>query len=300
MNMRSFGGISSPRRGVYLPRIQGTCVTTVDMADYIGRCSSSIPCIGRGTFAIHNENYFRHRWHRGSGRVSFGKRNSDGITLLWCRTASQQAETEQVGHEPGDNPMISVESCQKLTPLHADNVFLNPETPEVRCVADLERLLHTHAGRGISSRHGMRIDDRKRIYGKNEIEPAVSLSFLELVMESAGEFTVLVLMGAGAASLVLELWLAANESREPNLIESVSILVAVAVVVLVSAGNNWQKDRQFRELQEVQSRETVRAIREAEEVNVLVEDVVVGDVLLLETGDILCADGILVQGFNVR
>jgi magnesium-transporting ATPase (P-type) len=114
------------------------------------------------------------------------------------------------------------------------------------------------------------------------------------------EFTVLTLIGAGGVSLVLELWLAAKEGRDANVIESVSILAAVVVVVLVSAGNNWQKERQFRALEEVQSKSVVRAIRDGVEISLPVERVVVGDLLMLETGDILCADGVLVRGFNIR
>jgi Ca2+ transporting ATPase len=75
---------------------------------------------------------------------------------------------------------------------------------------------------------------------------------------------------------------------------------AVCVVVLVTAVNNYQKERQFRMLQAVSSDVTVRAIRNGREVELPVRDVLVGDLLLVETGDILCTDGILVAGCDVK
>lgn len=44
----------------------------------------------------------------------------------------------------------------------------------------------------------------------------------------------------------------------------------------------------------------VRAIRNGREVELPVRDVLVGDLLLVETGDILCTDGLLVAGCDVK
>lgn len=122
----------------------------------------------------------------------------------------------------------------------------------------------------------------------------------ELVLEALSDFTVLTLIGAAGISVTLELWLATREAREANIIEGLSIIIAVAVVVLVSAGNNWQKEKQFQALDKVSSRAFVRAVRDGAEVRLPAEDVVVGEVLKLETGDILCADGVLLQGYDIR
>lgn len=44
----------------------------------------------------------------------------------------------------------------------------------------------------------------------------------------------------------------------------------------------------------------MRAIRDGREQALPVRDVLVGDLLLVETGDILCADGLLVAGCDVK
>ena len=44
----------------------------------------------------------------------------------------------------------------------------------------------------------------------------------------------------------------------------------------------------------------VRALRQGREVELPVREVLVGDLLLVETGDILCTDGLLVAGCDVK
>jgi Ca2+ transporting ATPase len=209
---------------------------------------------------------------------------------------------DEIGEHKNDGrgkSMLSLAECQQMLPLHAGNVYLNVPD-KVTCAADLVACLDTDTEHGISKSSGWSPEERMEMYGSNALEPPTSPSFLELVLDALNEFTVLVLLGAGGASMLLELWLAGKEQRDANLIESVSILAAVAVVVLVSAVNNWQKDKQFKALQEVQSKENVRAIRNGREMSLPAEHVVVGDLLVVETGDILCADGVLIQGYDVK
>ncbi len=55
------------------------------------------------------------------------------------------------------------------------------------------------------------------------------------------------------------------EGDSSGWIEGVAIIVSVIVVCTVSAGNNWMKERQFRALNELSSREAqVKVIRNGE------------------------------------
>ncbi|KAI8113674.1 hypothetical protein M9435_003668 [Picochlorum sp. BPE23] len=213
--------------------------------------------------------------------------------MLVCRAVGMETSRK----ETSQRPLLSEEDCRKLTPLHAGNIYENPALPMIKTANDLAVGLKTNLEDGIVSSSE---DERRNKYGANSVAKPEPPSFYKLILDALNEFTVLTLIGAGGVSLVLELWLAAKEGRDANVIESVSILAAVVVVVLVSAGNNWQKERQFRALEEVQSKSVVRAIRDGVEISLPVERVVVGDLLMLETGDILCADGVLVRGFNIR
>ncbi len=218
--------------------------------------------------------------------------------------AQQQESVESSVLEQKDVPTpristLTIDELVSLIPLHAGNVY--ERVPGITSAGDLAQGLCTSLEDGISTTNGiLDVEKRREMYGSNVVEKPGSPSILDLLMDALQDFTVLTLIGAGVVSMALELWLAAKEGRDANIIESVSILLAVSVVVLVTAGNNWQKERQFQALEQVQSKSCVRAVRNGKEMQLPVEDVVVGDVLMLETGDILCADGVLIRGFDVK
>jgi Ca2+ transporting ATPase len=70
-----------------------------------------------------------------------------------------------------------------------------------------------------------------------------------------------------------------------NWIEGVAILIAVAVVVLVTAGNDYAKEKQFRGLQEkIESEHKFAVMRGGQSIQINVKEIVVGDVLQVKYG----------------
>jgi len=120
-----------------------------------------------------------------------------------------------------------------------------------------------------------------------------------MVVDAFDDFTLRTLTASGVASMALERYVHPDAGLE-GMVEGAAILLAVAVCVAVAAGNNYQKEVQFRELSAVASDVSVRVVRSGEPRDVSCFDVVPGDVLLVEAGDILCADGVLVAGSEVR
>jgi len=83
-------------------------------------------------------------------------------------------------------------------------------------------------------------------------------------------------------------------------VEGVTILVAVLIVVLVGSLNDWQKEKQFKVLNEKREERVIKVIRDGEERMIDIHSVVVGDVVLFEPGEIIPCDGIFLSGHNVR
>ncbi|KAL6771810.1 hypothetical protein ACKKBG_A27885 [Auxenochlorella protothecoides x Auxenochlorella symbiontica] len=165
-------------------------------------------------------------------------------------------------------------------------------------------------GLGTSPHSGLAEDEagltaRAERYGSNAFPEQASVSFFELAVEALQDFTVLTLIGAGTISLALSLLVSGSTApgAEPgggSFVEGASILASVAVVVAVGAGNNWQKERQFRALQALQRDETVRCVRCGAERALGVQRLLPGDLLLVSAGDILPVDGVLVGGNDLR
>jgi len=88
---------------------------------------------------------------------------------------------------------------------------------------------------------------------------------------------ILILMFAAVVVIVIGLF-----KDPPDVLEGAAILCAVGVVVSVSAWNDWSKEKEFRQLQEVYSRsQTFCALRGRREVELQWEEIVVGDLLKL-------------------
>ncbi|KAI8597204.1 PMCA-type calcium-translocating P-type ATPase [Dissophora ornata] len=83
-------------------------------------------------------------------------------------------------------------------------------------------------------------------------------------------------------------------------VEGVAILAAVVIVVMVGSVNDYQKEAQFRTLNAKKEDREVKALRNGETVLLSVFDIVVGDVLHLEPGDVIAADGIYLGGHNLK
>eukprot|EP00741_Cyanophora_paradoxa_P022041 tig00021433_g21277.t1 len=89
-------------------------------------------------------------------------------------------------------------------------------------------------------------------------------------------------------------------SELPGYVEGLAILVVVFTVSFVSAFNDWQKDRQFRSLNGVKNNRKVKVVRGGHATQVSIYDINVGEVVILDTGDQVPADGVFIEGFNLE
>ncbi|KAK4034511.1 Ca2+-transporting ATPase [Parachaetomium inaequale] len=147
--------------------------------------------------------------------------------------------------------------------------------------------------------------DRRRVFGENKLPERKSKSFLQLAWIALQDRVLILLSIAAAVSLGLGLYQTFDGHHEEGRgarvgwIEGVAIIVAILVVVIVGALNDWQKERQFRRLNQKKEDRVVTVIRSGKASRVSVHDVLVGDVMVLEQGDVIPVDGVLLQGHNV-
>ncbi|XP_055353324.1 plasma membrane calcium-transporting ATPase 2-like isoform X2 [Paramacrobiotus metropolitanus] len=151
-------------------------------------------------------------------------------------------------------------------------------------------------------------DIRRQVYGANVIPPKPPKAFLRLVWEALQDLTLIILEVAAVISLVLSFIHFPDDDdehkeQEANVewIESVAIIVSVLVVVFVTAFNDYTKERQFRGLQsKIDTEHKIAAIRNSEVVQVPVKELLVGDICQVKYGDLLPADGIVIQSNDLK
>ncbi|VDO93065.1 unnamed protein product, partial [Soboliphyme baturini] len=172
------------------------------------------------------------------------------------------------------------------------------------------------------------IERRKAVFGSNVIPPQKPKSFFRLVWEALQDITLIILVGAALVSLGLSFYTPPTEDSEveilschlsvaktcaifvvpeyqflpyPGYIEGLAIFISVIVVVLVTAGNDYTKERQFRGLQsKIEHEHKFSVIRNGEQVQIPVGDIVVGDICMVKYGDLLPADGIIIQSNDLK
>lgn len=81
--------------------------------------------------------------------------------------------------------------------------------------------------------------------------------------------------------------------------EGTSILVAVVIIVTVTSGNNWVKEQQFKKLNAIANKKNVNVIRNGNVHNIPVEELLVGDIQIVETGEIISVDGFLIESHDI-
>lgn len=147
-------------------------------------------------------------------------------------------------------------------------------------------------------------EDRKRIFDDNRLPERKAKNIFQLAWMAYNDKILILLTVAAIIALALGIY----QSTQPHpdgeagveWVEGVAIIVAIVVVVVVGAVNDWQKERQFVKLNKKKDARNVQVIRSGKAQEISVHDLLVGDLMVIEPGDILPVDGIFVAGHSVK
>ena len=144
--------------------------------------------------------------------------------------------------------------------------------------------------------------DRKRIFKINVLPEKKAKSLWELAWLAYNDKVLILLTAAAVVSLALGIYQSqSGEGGEKvQWVEGVAIAVAIFIVVVVGAANDWQKERQFVKLNKKKDDRDVKVIRSGKSREISVHDILVGDVMHLEPGDMIPVDGVFVGGHNLK
>lgn len=136
---------------------------------------------------------------------------------------------------------------------------------------------------------------RQNMFGSNVYKEKPPKSLWSLITDEFEDQVLQLLMFAALISTVLGV--AVEEQRQEGAyIDGIAIWCAVVLVSMVGATNNYQKEKQFRNINQQRDAIDVTVLRSGKEMTVPSYQIVVGDIMLVDTGDKLVADGLLVLG----
>ncbi|KAF4430994.1 calcium-translocating P-type ATPase, PMCA-type [Fusarium austroafricanum] len=236
--------------------------------------------------------------------------SSDGTTVVPSMHTSDIPQFLDAGHEKHIDIIKDPSNPFGYSP-DTLNRLLDPKSLDVlKAFGGLSGLAKSldvdlSAGLGVDELNTQNCP-RIKTYGKNQLPAKKPKSIWRLAWITFQEAVLIMLTVAGTISLALGLYETFGTKHKPgdptpvDWVEGVAILGAVLIVVVVASHNDWQKEKAFVKLNTKKDDREVKVLRSGKSMMVNVAEVVVGDVLYLEPGDLIPTDGIFIDGHNVK
>lgn len=129
----------------------------------------------------------------------------------------------------------------------------------------------------------------RKKYGTNEIKKGKTNSFFSLLLESLGDPIIKILLIALAIKIVFLF-------RDFDWFETLGILIAIFLASFISTISEYGSEKAFKRMQEESSKIKCRVKREGKIKEIKIDEVVKDDLVILQYGDKVPADGILIKG----
>lgn len=130
----------------------------------------------------------------------------------------------------------------------------------------------------------------RKEYGRNTISNKKENSFIKLFLESLGDPIIKILLIALAVKVIVLF-------KDFDFFETIGILISILVASLVSSISEYGSEAAFKRLQEDASKYKVKVKRNNQSTEIDLEDIVVNDIVILNAGDKVPADGHILKGF---
>ena len=129
----------------------------------------------------------------------------------------------------------------------------------------------------------------RKEYGSNNITSKKKDIFFKLLFESLGDPIIKILLIALGIKVVFLF-------KQTDYYETIGIVVAILLASLISSISEYGSEKAFERLQEESSKIKCKVKRNGSVSEITIDEIVVGDIVILESGDKIPADGILLNG----
>lgn len=156
---------------------------------------------------------------------------------------------------------------------------------------DLLERLNTDGSVGLSTGQ---VDAQRERYGSNTLTKEKPESLLKRIAEAASEPMILMLIMAGVIALIVNI-IRATTGSEADFLECLGIFAAIFLSVLITVIMEGKSAKAFEALSKISDDTMIKVIRDGNTVLLSQKDIVVGDIVLIATGDRVPADGRLLK-----
>ncbi|WP_300347696.1 calcium-translocating P-type ATPase, PMCA-type [Clostridium sp.] len=134
------------------------------------------------------------------------------------------------------------------------------------------------------------VEENRKKYGANIIDEAPPETFLDKFKEAFGDPMIKLLLAIACILGIMAVFHYAEWG------EIVGIVISIILVTTISAKTEVASDNEYRKLKNGAEKETCKVYRDGKAIEINVDDVVVGDYVILQLGDKIPADGVLIDG----
>jgi Ca2+-transporting ATPase len=132
------------------------------------------------------------------------------------------------------------------------------------------------------------VEDQREKYGKNQLEEKKGKSILMVFLSQFADLLVIILIIAAGISILTK-----------NVESTFVILIVITMNAGLGTVQHFKAEQSLKSLKEL-SAPTAKVIRDGLRKEIDARELVVGDIILLEAGDIVPADGRIIQNYSMK
>lgn len=152
------------------------------------------------------------------------------------------------------------------------------------------------ASRGLTKEQVL---ENEKKYGKNQFSPSKKVSLIKKIIEAIKEPMIFILLVAALITIGMNLY-KYFQGLHAEFTESIGIIVAIGLSVGISIIMEGKSQKAFETLNNLNEDIKVKVLRDGDIQYIHKKDVVVGDILKIETGDKVPADGRLIDALQLK
>ena len=134
------------------------------------------------------------------------------------------------------------------------------------------------------------VEKNREKYGENIIKEAPPETFLDKFKEAFGDPMIKLLLGIAIILGIMAIVGYAEWS------EIIGIVFSIFLVTTISAKTEISSDKEYRKLKNSTKKDKCKVYRDGEAIEIIIDELVVGDCVILQSGDKIPADGVLIDG----